>query len=299
MVQTQGRKRWRVYAPPPPKLKKESNPLARGKGMDVLDPETLGPPLVDTIMKPGQIMYVPSGFPHATSTAHTGEEGEEGLVEEPSVHLTLGVDTHLWGLSFLRMREAALERKKKSPLFEGRLIPTALDVEAYFRLQSPLPLGFLAAPHVAESADPAEALAKHMAADLARRMVDVEPERWQEYAEEPLGLAELLDLESVAKRFVQHHQQVMTGCYSLCQGAALGATLPSNAAPLERARPLMAIMDAAMDSLALYQKPDAAGGTPVASVPANLRDQTASATKGKGRPGAKKGKRASASRGFG
>ncbi|CAN0198219.1 unnamed protein product, partial [Ectocarpus fasciculatus] len=36
VMQTQGRKRWRVFPPPPTQAKPKADPMARGKGADVL-----------------------------------------------------------------------------------------------------------------------------------------------------------------------------------------------------------------------------------------------------------------------
>lgn len=66
VIQTQGQKRWRVYSPPPPARLFRSDPFARGKGTDSLEFSELEPPLIDTVLGPGQILYVPAGFPHTT-----------------------------------------------------------------------------------------------------------------------------------------------------------------------------------------------------------------------------------------
>ncbi|CAN0474829.1 unnamed protein product, partial [Discosporangium mesarthrocarpum] len=93
----QGRKRWRVYSPPPPSARPKADPLARGKGNDVLSLEELqsyGPPLLDVVVAPGQMLYVPTGFPHTTDTVTRIELEESGEAASPSVHLTMGVDSH-------------------------------------------------------------------------------------------------------------------------------------------------------------------------------------------------------------
>eukprot|EP00965_Chrysotila_dentata_P027064 898271-Pleurochrysis_carterae.AAC.1 len=54
VVQTTGRKRWRVYAPPEPAEAAELDPFARGKGTDQMDASKLKL-LVDTVMAPGQV----------------------------------------------------------------------------------------------------------------------------------------------------------------------------------------------------------------------------------------------------
>jgi ribosomal protein L16 Arg81 hydroxylase len=66
VLQTQGSKRWRVFTPPPPSKLYRVDPFARGKGKDILDWKELEKPLLDVVLSPGQILYVPGGFPHAT-----------------------------------------------------------------------------------------------------------------------------------------------------------------------------------------------------------------------------------------
>ena len=109
VLQTQGRKRWRVYFPPAPGKKPTVDPFARGKDTDLLSLDELGPPLVDMVLGPGQMLYVPAGFPHTTDTV-VGMSGEK----DPSVHLTLGVDTHIWGLTHATLRDYFLYCLSKS-----------------------------------------------------------------------------------------------------------------------------------------------------------------------------------------
>ena len=54
LIQSTGRKRWRVYRPPPPSDAPTMDPFARGKGTDALSPraEDL---LIDTVMAPGEV----------------------------------------------------------------------------------------------------------------------------------------------------------------------------------------------------------------------------------------------------
>ena len=97
LVQSTGRKRWRVYRPPPPGTTPTLDPFARGKGTDHLECDA-AELLLDTVMEPGQVLFIPAGFPHTTDTLL--EPVEDAIASEPSVHLTVGVDTHLWSLSF-------------------------------------------------------------------------------------------------------------------------------------------------------------------------------------------------------
>ena len=54
-----------------------------------------------------QVLYIPAGFPHETDTIGAAASGDDA---DTSVHLTVGVDTHLWGLSYAKARELALSR---------------------------------------------------------------------------------------------------------------------------------------------------------------------------------------------
>lgn len=58
VFQTCGTKHWRVFAPPEPALKPQSDPFARGKGNDGLTLAELGDPLLETTLQPGQLLYV-------------------------------------------------------------------------------------------------------------------------------------------------------------------------------------------------------------------------------------------------
>jgi len=68
VLQMSGAKHWRVYEPPPPSRRPGSDPLARGKGDDKLSLSELGEPLLEAVLRPGQLLYVPAGFPHTTGT---------------------------------------------------------------------------------------------------------------------------------------------------------------------------------------------------------------------------------------
>jgi hypothetical protein len=194
-VQSTGSKRWRVFSPPPPASKIASDPWARGKGQDILSVEDeLGEPLLDVVMKPGQLLYIPAGFPHVTDTNVESTE--------PSVHLTLGVDTHVWDLNYASMRETALKRKKMPTTLDGSFSINKLELEPWSALHTALPLGFAAAPaldaaDLSETAPPAAAAAAAttlqqsarrlanahrsltgaMATECAKRMKRAEPTR--------------------------------------------------------------------------------------------------------------------------
>lgn len=133
VLQTQGQKHWRVYSPPPPSRMPRADPFARGKGTDHLSLSELDAPLLDVVLSPGQVLYIPAGFPHTTDTIYGITDGD------PSVHLTVGIDTHIWGLNYASLRGNLLKKIG----IDDKLVITKLDDPLYWDLQSALPLGFL------------------------------------------------------------------------------------------------------------------------------------------------------------
>jgi ribosomal protein L16 Arg81 hydroxylase len=107
VVQTQGKKHWRVYSPPEPSLKPTADMFARGKGADNMPLHSLESDLgckllLETTLNTGDVLFVPAAFPHTTDTANENDE--------MSIHLTFGLDTHVWDLDYLSLRRFALRR---------------------------------------------------------------------------------------------------------------------------------------------------------------------------------------------
>uniref|UniRef100_A0A7S1UAY8 Bifunctional lysine-specific demethylase and histidyl-hydroxylase n=3 Tax=Phaeomonas parva TaxID=124430 RepID=A0A7S1UAY8_9STRA len=148
VIQTQGFKHWRVYPMPNPAREPLSDPLARGKNNDVCDLDTLGEPLLDVILKPGDVLYVPAGCPHTTDTLVPESELPEGVAEQDSVHMTVGIDTYIWGLSYSFLRgltyiRQGLEDKALGGiqgLYKGTI--NTLPSEIYTKLCAALPANF-------------------------------------------------------------------------------------------------------------------------------------------------------------
>lgn len=143
IVQTEGKKRWKVFDMPPPinpyaTGKAPPDPFSRGKRGDVITPQELGQPMFDIIVSAGDILYVPAGFPHTTSTR--GEE-DESLFNATSVHLTVGLDTNVWGLSFAHLRSMLLKRSGLASIIGGSV--TKFDEMAARDAARPIPIGFL------------------------------------------------------------------------------------------------------------------------------------------------------------
>ena len=98
------------------------------------------------MLTPGQLLYMPAGFPHTTDTLDCA------LENEPSVHLTLGVDTHIWGLDGLGARAGALALLGEDDALAGREA-TAADADFYWsKLRKTLPaLGWRGAPQASDA----------------------------------------------------------------------------------------------------------------------------------------------------
>ncbi len=131
---SQGAKRWRIYAPPA--RKGAGHPLYRGKNEDRLLDEELGSLLLDSILTPGQVLFVPMGFPHATGTA--GTAGKGGTSHEVSVHLTLGLSTADYEFCLGGLRKAWVQDSWTAKAED------ALPDPLWWRLLAPMPVGFLA-----------------------------------------------------------------------------------------------------------------------------------------------------------
>lgn len=131
ILQTSGSKHWKVYAPPSPR-KENVDPLSRGKNNDILTAEELGEPIIDKVIQPGDVLYIPHGFPHTTHTAHDTNN------DQTSIHLTLGLDTHVWFLTYAHIRWALLQKTNK---------PFAIKItndDLYWKAMDTIPIGFLA-----------------------------------------------------------------------------------------------------------------------------------------------------------
>lgn len=267
IFQTQGAKRWQVFAPPEPSALPGVDPFARGKGKDRLERSELASPLVETVLEAGQVLYVPAGYPHTTST-----EGVDST--ESSIHLTLNVDTHIWGLNFEFGRRLALSR---AGLADG-LEPTALPLDQYLWLQDALFVGMLDEPQQEPGATPEE----RIAAGLAQRMVALEPDRWKKPT--PAAIAKDLRLNEVAARLRRHHEALIDVQRRLYLDAALGLTPTPKGVSFFRVQPYLQELEAAMEAVKSWGAMASGGSAP-------------RPTPGKG--GKKKAGRRPAGKGFG
>ena len=137
-------------------------------------------------------MYVPAGFPHTTDTttiveqetvpsmssmAKTGQK----LFDETSVHLTLGLDTHVWALTYAHVRWTLLQRCGK----DWRLdIPKDAD---YWDSMRTIAVGFLSGSESGSELDNDDDNNDNMNLEAAveetkRVLMQLEPKRWTKEA---------------------------------------------------------------------------------------------------------------------
>lgn len=185
ILQVQGEKRWRVYSPLP-WAGGCMHPCHRGKGDDTIDEVELSEPLIDVRLRPGESLFVPAGFVHATSTA-----GMEDCADA-SLHLTLGFSVADCGLTLGTLHGQVLLELGEG--LEEEVEEEGLEEEALWALLEPLPVGCLATPGAAS----ADVLAAAVAG-LARRLGG--PELEGEALEAAAG--------RVAERWLRIHEDLL------------------------------------------------------------------------------------------
>eukprot|EP00937_MAST-01D_sp_MAST-1D-sp2_P000898 g898.t1 len=89
MTQLEGQKRWRLWHKPALHLPISERFIKGRDSNEQITLEKLGEPYMDVVLKAGDILYVPRGCIHATSTADSSET---------SMHLTVGVEA-MWDYS--------------------------------------------------------------------------------------------------------------------------------------------------------------------------------------------------------
>lgn len=215
VLQTMGAKRWRVFAPPT-RVQGGMDPLHRGKSGDVLSLDELGTPLIDAVVKKGDVLYVPTGFPHTTDTI----TGEEGVFDETSVHLTMGLDSNVWGLTFAHLRWSLLQRMGQ----DFRL--SIEDDDAYWASMETIPIGFLGSDEWKEcmvSLRQGNGMTENFRTEVMDRFKSVlqqlEPNRWNNElpSDEEIGkvvdyivgehLQELMEIQSKMFSDVNPHDE--------------------------------------------------------------------------------------------
>lgn len=241
VLQTQGQKRWRVFSPPSVAASPKADPFARGKGKDELPLASLGEPLLDTVMQPGQVLYIPAGFPHTTDTL----EGVSST--EPSVHLTVGLDSHVWGLSYAGLRSYALRRSGQA----SELNLANADNAAYWALQEALPLGFLSEEIVAEQRGFGSGMRAALQAEtidrLLERMRRLEPTRWAALSD--AQLATQIGAEEATTRLLAHHRTVTEILRNMYNDVAFKISPAQRDLSFFRSQPYFRQLEAAMEDL--------------------------------------------------
>eukprot|EP00045_Choanoeca_perplexa_P007661 m.70417 g.70417 ORF g.70417 m.70417 type:complete len:533 (-) comp14161_c0_seq4:32-1630(-) len=142
ILQLEGEKRWRVYANP------TGERLPRTSSLN-FDQEDMGQPLLDVVLKPGDMLYFPRGYAHqAVSTE-----------DKHSLHLTVSTyQLFDWAQYMQKLVPAALEE--------------AIASDDTFRAGLPLQtLGFVGLAH-AESTDPRRKKFEAKAKQLITRLAD-------------------------------------------------------------------------------------------------------------------------------
>lgn len=198
IVQCEGRKRWQLLEPPQ-RWRLRYN--QRGKAGDVAPEEELTRPLADITLAPGDVLFVPRGLYHRTSTLIDASGGggiDAGSAAVASLHVTIGVETDTDGwtwLVLLKDAAAALGLDTASAKLDAaqwrderlrealplRLCRSSRDA---FESASPLSAGWLARARqlLAEHADAtpdAERLKRALDDALRPRREHVEKKRQQ------------------------------------------------------------------------------------------------------------------------
>ena len=79
IFQLRGRKRWVVHAPARLLLPVDRSELVGKKPETTAGADELGPPALNATIVPGDVLYLPAGSVHATSTAATDDDDDSGI----------------------------------------------------------------------------------------------------------------------------------------------------------------------------------------------------------------------------
>ena len=234
VLQISGRKRWRVYASMPDAHNPVWGVMGNAEwGKEVGKPIPLhlvGQKLVDVVLKPGDILYVPRGFPHTTSTIIDGmNKGESN--GDPSISLTVAVHTEAQHLVYEKLLRCTFSRSGycEQPIpsrAEGKYCPIGLTMTNYARsekgraLRDSLPVGFLNEGGNGDWFSFVRALA-HKAERLMKTVLDRAEEEGVVGIDDMLDNTEKLDKElvNVAGRVFHVQGQVLEALEDMFAGS--------------------------------------------------------------------------------
>jgi hypothetical protein len=175
--------------------------FARGKGNDALPLYALESSefncelLLETTLNPGDVLFIPAAFPHTTTTIMSDDDAATTATQDTSIHLTFGIDHHIWGLDYLSVRRLALRRAGikdtalgKARDEENRYVGACNELTDHVRrdLFAPFPMGLLdddeakAAPLLDTVVSELERISQAVDQETAAA---VEPKVWRETAE--------------------------------------------------------------------------------------------------------------------
>ena len=96
VIQVYGQKAWRVYEEIPIQYPYPHEQVGKN-GMPVPQSVLEGPCSIDTVLRPGDVLYIPRGHVHQATTYTQG--ADEAI--QPSFHITIALATFDWALSGL------------------------------------------------------------------------------------------------------------------------------------------------------------------------------------------------------
>ena len=163
VFQTNGTKRWRIYPRPSPP-KKGVDPFNRGKAGDIVEQSEVDESrCLDCTLEEGDVLYVPIGWAHETATPH--KDATKGSSLPPvSVHITLGIDSVVWGLTYAHLRWGVLSYYG----LDYNVDLQKVKEEFYWKSMDALPFGFL------QGSDDSD---KEVTENLIELLAGMEPER--------------------------------------------------------------------------------------------------------------------------
>jgi len=101
VVQVVGRKRWTVYRSIPVPYPYADEQVGKD-GYHVPEEVLNGPVLIDAVLNPGDVLYMPRGYVHEAQCCCNSTAAVDGdAALEPSFHITVALATHDWTLAGL------------------------------------------------------------------------------------------------------------------------------------------------------------------------------------------------------